>query len=242
MLPFNAFWDASRLDPDGEIDLSYSDDMGRNWVKGNGGRPLEPANLASARQAGHVEDKQWVAVNHIPGNKFQDHVYAAWSVFNSSATKVRMAVSRDRGAIYVARSTDAQTFSPFVQVTSVGLLPTGQLPNTTFRDGITENFAASPTYPGHLYLTYEDWNGTQMDVKFTQSTNGGSTRSEPVVVNDSANSATTDQFQRSVAAGPGGAVAVAFYDRRTACPNDASVLPQDLGRTNFLHRHLAAGV
>jgi len=36
-----------------------------------------------------------------------------------------------------------------------------------------------------------------------------------------------------VAAGPGGAVAVEFYDRRRACPNDASVLPADAGRTNF---------
>jgi hypothetical protein len=284
VLPFNSFFDATKLHPDGEIDLSYSDDMGRHWVKGNGGRPLEPPNNASAKQAGHVEDKQWVAVNHIVGNRFQDHVYAAWAVFNGSSSgqgiKVRMAVSRDRGVsfakavtisppsqvgaavtfvypeidaagnvyvavvsfppngtsstIYVARSTDdAQTFSPFVPVTSVGTLPTGQLPNTTFRDGITENFSASPTYPGHLYLTYEDWDGTQMDVKFTQSTDGGSTWSKPVVVNDAASSATTDQFQPSVAAGPGGAVAIAFYDRRAACPTDKGVLPQDVGRTNF---------
>src|SRR6266516_315940 len=171
MLPFNSFFDATKLHPDGEIDMSYSDDLGRHWVKGNGGQPLEPPNNASAKQAGHVEDKQWVAVNHTPGNKFQDHVYAAWSVFNGTATKVRIAVSRDRGVsfakavtisppsqvgaavtyvypeidaagnvyvavvsfppngtsstIYVARSTDdAQTFSPFVPVTSVGLLPT----------------------------------------------------------------------------------------------------------------------
>ena len=58
-------------------------------------------------------------------------------------------------------------------------------------------------------------------------------RSTPVVVNDAPNSATTDQFQPSVAAGSGGAVAIAFYDRRAACPKDASVLPQDVGRTNF---------
>src|SRR6266516_3136742 len=100
ILPFNAFWDASRLHPDGEIDVSYSDDLGRTWVKGNGGRPLEPPNNASAKQAGHVEDKQWVAVNHIVGNQFQDHVYAAWAVFNGSSAgggiKVRMAVLRDR--------------------------------------------------------------------------------------------------------------------------------------------------
>jgi hypothetical protein len=284
MLPFNAFWDASRLHPDGEIDVSYSDDMGRHWVQGNGGRPLEPPNNASARQLGHVEDKQWIAVNHIPGDEFQDHVYAAWAVFNGQATKVRMAVSRDRGLtfdkavtisppsqvsaavtsvypeidaagnvyvalvsyppnggaskIYVARSTDdARTFSRFVPVTTPNLIPTSGLPNTRFRDGIVESFAASPTYPGHLYLTYEDWDSTpgQMDVKFTQSTDGGSTWSTPVVVNDNADApgVPTDQFQPSIAAGPGGAVAIEFYDRRQACPNDASVLPADVGRTNF---------
>jgi hypothetical protein len=100
MLPFNAFWDATRLHPDGEIDLSYSDDMGRHWVKGNGGKALEPPNNASAKQVGHVEDKQWVAVNHIVGNPFQDHVYAAWAVFNGQSIKVRMAVSRDRGQTF----------------------------------------------------------------------------------------------------------------------------------------------
>jgi hypothetical protein len=36
-----------------------------------------------------------------------------------------------------------------------------------------------------------------------------------------------------VAAGPGGAVAVAFYDRREACPSDSSILLADQGRTNF---------
>jgi hypothetical protein len=28
-------------------------------------------------------------------------------------------------------------------------------------------------------------------------------------------------------------VAVAFYDRRLACPNDPSILPADVGKTNF---------
>ncbi len=287
MLPFNAFWDASKLHPDGEIDVSYSDDLGQTWVKGNGGKALEPPNNASARQSGHVEDKQWIAVNHIPGNEFQDHVYAAWAVFNGSSAgggiKVRMAVSRDRGqtfdkavtisppsqvgagatfvypeidaagdvyvavvsfppsgkkssTIYVARSSDdARTFTPFVPITTVTIVPGEVLPNTRFRDGITESFAASPTYPGHLYLTYEDWDGTQMDVKFTQSTDGGLTWSPSVVVNDNfdAPGPATDQFQPSIAAGPDGAVAIEFFDRRQACPDDPSVLPADLGRTNF---------
>src|SRR5437879_7935381 len=94
--------------------------------------------------------------------------------------------------IYVARSTnDAQTFSPFVPVTTVSTIPTAGLPNTRFRDGITESFSASPTYAGHLYLTYEDWDPVrgQMDVKFTQSTDRGLTWSAPVVVNDNVDSA-----------------------------------------------------
>src|SRR6266851_5695117 len=276
VLPFNSFFDATRLHPDGEIDISYSDDMGRHWVKGNGGVPLEPPNNASALQLGHVEDKQWVAVNHIVGNKFQDHVYAAWAVFNGQSIKVRMAVSRDRGqtfakaptisapsdvgpgatyvypeidaagnlyvsvvsfppnggshTIYVARSADdGRTFSAFVPVTTVSIPPGEVYPNTRFRSGIVENFAASPTYPNHLYLTYEDWDPVagQADVKFTQSTNGGATWTTPAVVNDNTDApgAPTDQFQPSVAA--------AFYDRRQACPNDPSVLPADVGRTNF---------
>ena len=283
-LPFNAFWGGSTLHPDGAIDVSYSDDMGQHWVKGNGGQDLEQSPNASARQVGHVEDKQWIAVNDIVGSPNQDHVYAMWSVFNSSTTKIRIAVSRDRGqtfskpvtvtapsqtgpsntyiypsvdaagtlyiafasfpqpaktdtaTLYVSHSSDdGQTFAPFVPAATVDTLPAPSLPNTTFRDGITENFTASPTYPGHLYLTYENWDGTQMDVKFTQSTDGGSTWSAPVTVNDNTDAAgvPTDQFQPSVAAGPGGAVAVAFYDRRQACPNDPSILPADRGRTNF---------
>jgi hypothetical protein len=288
MLPYNSFFDATKLHPDGEIDISYSDDLGRTWVQGNGGVPLEPPNNASAKQAGHVEDKQWVAVNHIAGNPFQDHVYAAWAVFNGASPgqgiKVRMAVSRDRGqtfakpvtitppsqvsagatyvipqidaagtvyvsvvsfppngsrsTIYVARSTDdARTFSAFVPITTVDMAPDGVLPNTRFRDGITESFAASPTYPNHLYLTYEDWDTAtgQMDVKFTQSTDGGRTWTTPAVVNDNADApgAPTDQFQPSVAAGPDGAVAVVFYDRRNPCPSDPSILAADVGRANF---------
>jgi hypothetical protein len=287
-LPFNAFWEGG-LHPNGAIDVSYSDDMGRHWIRGNGGNDLEPNNNQTSLASGHVEDKQWVAVNHISGHVWHDHVYAAWTVYNGVASglgnaKLRIAVSRDRGqtfakaitltkpgetsstneyvqlsidaagnlyvalassehnsrggtyTMYVARSTDdGQSFGPFVAVAQAAIIPTCCLANTRFRDGIEESFAASPTYPGHLYLAYEDYNtaaGT-FDVKFTQSTDGGLTWSTPTVVNDNPNPLATDQFQPEVAAGPNGAVAVAFYDRRSACPNDPSILPADRGRTNF---------
>jgi hypothetical protein len=140
--------------------------------------------------------------------------------------------------IYVARSTDdGRSFGPFMPITTATVPPGEVYPNTRFRSGIIENFAASPTYAGHLYLTYEDWDsaGRQSDVKFTQSTDGGEHWTPPVVVNDNVDppGTPTDQFQPSVAAGPGGAVAVAFYDRRRPCPHDQSILPADVGRTNF---------
>ena len=231
-LPFNAFWEGG-LHPNGAIDLSYSDDLGLHWIKGNGGQDLEHNNNQTSLTLGHVEDKQWVAVNHIAGNRFQDHVYAMWTTFNGSNGngKIRIAVSRDRGQtfskavtitppgtttpattyvypsvgsdgtlyvafvggfdtknknrvghVYVTKSIDdGKTFGPFVEAATPGENPDGFLPNTNFRDGIIENFAASPTYPGHLYLTYEDWDFAdgQFDVKFTQSTDGGSTWSDP---------------------------------------------------------------
>ena len=87
-------------------------------------------------------------------------------------------------------------------------------------------------------MAYEDWDATagQFDVRFVQSTDGGASWSTPIKVNDNAESSAlgyTDQFQPSIAAGPNGAVAIAFYDRRAACPNDNSVLAADVGRANF---------
>jgi hypothetical protein len=280
-LPFNAFWEGG-LHPNGAIDLSYSDDLGLHWVKGNGGRDLEPNNNQTSLTLGHVEDKQWVAVNHIPGNRFQDHVYAMWTTFNGAAGngKIRLAVSRDRGQtfskavtitmpgattpattyvypsvgvdgtlyvayvggfdttnknrvghVYVTRSTDdGVTFEEPVEAATPGENPDGFLPNTLFRDGIIEHFAASPTHPGHVYLTYEDWDGQQFDVKLRQSIDGGRTWGPVMQVNDA--SSTGDQFQSSVAAGPDGAVAIAFYDRRARCPSDPSILPEHRGDAN----------
>ena len=277
-LPFNAFWGGSTLHPDGAIDVSYSDDMGQHWVKGNGGHDLEKSPNSSVMQGAHVEDKQWIAVNDIVGSPFQDHVYSTWDVIDDGGIiKIRVAVSRDRGqtfskpitltspsqsgpinnsgytsidaagnvylayesdpangvgpsSVFVTRSTDdGVDWGPFVQAAT--FTPQDPLPNTTFRVGIPLSFAASPTYPGHLYVAYESWNGTSMDVFFTQSTDGGLTWSTPVKVNDNTNAA--DEFQPQIAAGSNGAVAMAFYDRRSSCPNDPSVLPANVGRTNF---------
>ena len=230
-LPFNAFWEGD-LHPNGAIDISYSDDLGRHWVKGNGGQPSSSPTMPRRACLGHVEDKQWVAVNHFPGNRFQDHVYAAWATFNGAADQdpagglratagrpsrkaititrppdrpghdVRLPGGRRGGQRLRRRSASSTARTGTASRRLRGPLdrrrrhlrrrlsrprrrrprPDGCLPNTNFRDGILENFAASPTYPGHLYLVYEDWDAPgQFDVKFTQSTDGGLTWSTPVV-------------------------------------------------------------
>jgi hypothetical protein len=284
MLPFNAF--DTNLHPDGEITVSSSDDLGAHWVTDNGGQALEQVPNATSLQLGHVEDKQWVAVNHYPGNRFQDHVYATWDVIDGnvgSTVKLRMAVSRDRGQtfsrartivsssidqlrdqfsqpavdpsgdlyvayanigtktnvadFFVTKSTDdGQTFGTPVQAGSGSTIgvASGRVTNTTFRDGIPFAFAVSQDHPGHLYLAYNDFNGTQYNVFLVQSTDGGQTWSKPAPVNDDIDSGrVADHFQPAVAAGPGGAVAVGFYDRRANCPTDGSIIPQDQGRSNF---------
>jgi hypothetical protein len=279
-LPFNAYWGGG-LHPNGAIDLSYSDDLGLHWFTGNGGNPLEPDNNQTSLTLGHVEDKEWVAVDHFPGSPYRDHVYAMWTTFNGSAGngKIRLAVSRDRGRtfdkpititppgvttpattyvypsvgrdgtlyvafvggfdttnknrvghVYVTSShDDGRTFGPFVEAATPIENPNGSFPNTSFRDGIIENFTASPTYAGHVYLTYEDWVDGRSRVRFRQSTDGGLTWS---LVEDASDAQAGDQFQPSVAAGPNGAVAVAFYDRRARCPDDPSILPAHRGAAN----------
>ena len=71
---------------------------GPHWVKGNGGKALDSTNNQTSLTLGHVEDKEWIAVNHIVGNAHQDHVYAMWTTFNgaSGGSKIMVAVSRDR--------------------------------------------------------------------------------------------------------------------------------------------------
>jgi hypothetical protein len=275
-LPFNAYW--TNLHPNGAIGAVYSDDLGKTWTVANQGKFVEFLSNQSSFAFGGFEDKQWVAVNHVPGSVNQDHVYAMWSIFNGDAVKLRESVSRDRGQhfsapvtitmpsqtgpsttyvypsidavgtlyvalaafpaasgsvdadIYVTKSTDdGFTFSPWVKVARAHGNP-GNFSNGNFRDGILENFAASQTFPGHLYVTYEDWNNGQMDVRLSESIDGGLTwKSRPL---QDPGLASTDQFQPSVATGPNGAVAVAWYDRRASCPGGRSIVPSNVGATN----------
>ncbi len=137
--------------------------------------------------------------------------------------------------VWLLKSTDGgQTFTGPTLAAQFRFVTAAALPNTTFRDGISYNMSVNPTN-GHVLLALEVQGDSGIDVQLTESTDGGQTFSEPIFVNDAATvHDSTDQFQPTVAAGPNGTVAVAFYDRRLACPTgDVNILPQDQGRTNF---------
>jgi len=137
--------------------------------------------------------------------------------------------------VWLLKSTDGgETFSGPTLATTFRFVTAAALPNTTFRDGISYNMAVNPAN-GHVLLALEVQSDNGIDVQLAESTDGGHTFSAPIFVNDPSTQLDgTDQFQPTVAAGPDGTVAVAFYDRRLACPtNDPNILPADQGRANF---------
>jgi len=137
--------------------------------------------------------------------------------------------------VWLLKSTDGgQTFTGPTLATTFRFVTAAALPNTTFRDGISYNMAVSPA-DGHVLLALEVQSDNGIDVQLTESRDGGHTFSPPIFVNDASTVQDgTDQFQPTVAASPSGTVAVAFYDRRLACPaGDPNILPADQGQTNF---------
>jgi hypothetical protein len=134
------------------------------------------------------------------------------------------------GGFQVVVSHDnGQTWSkPGQQVTtSVG--PTPYLPDT-FRDGTPYSMTVNPAN-GNLLLAYENYDRSlpKGNIWLTQSADEGKTWAKPVQVNDPATAG--DTFQQKVFAASNGEFAVAFYDRRLACPaNDP--IAGNVGRLN----------
>jgi hypothetical protein len=111
--------------------------------------------------------------------------------------------------------------------TSVG--PTPYLPDT-FRDGTPYSMTVNPAN-GRLLLAFENYDRSlpKGNIWLTQSADEGKTWSKAIQVNDP--SAPGDTFQQKVFAAPNGDFAIAFYDRRLACPpNDP--LTANIGHTN----------
>ncbi len=128
--------------------------------------------------------------------------------------------------IMMRRSTDlGATFGAPVAVTTLGTSIgfNGDLALTGTRHGdVSASGFRSNTFPhaainpvsGHLYVTYADnpAGADKADVFFVQSTDGGTTWSSPLRVNDDAT--TTDQWMPTIAVTPDGSSLGIFYDSR----------------------------
>jgi hypothetical protein len=91
--------------------------------------------------------------------------------------------------------------------------------NTTFRAAFGEAFAVGPRKVGRFYPLYAVFeqsglSGTRLFMR--GSFDGGKHWSRAIQVNDASGGG--DALQPNVAVAPNGTVAVAFYDRRLACP------------------------
>jgi hypothetical protein len=279
VLAYNAYW-GSVKQPNGNVYSVYSDDAGRTWRPGNGGRPVEAGPELSVESTTYL-DKPWITANQHPSDPRVGHLYGAWVLFKGDGAEIHTAVSRDHGrswtkpktvptpqklgpsnpwpmvavgadgvvhlsyvsygkpsadgssapaTLWSARSRDdGRTWSGFSRVAKTTAVGSSTLPGTKLHRSIVQYLAVSPDRPGRLYVAWNRLRHKQVDVMVSASRNNGRTWSRPRRVNNDHGS--RHQFSATVAAGPRGAVAVAFYDLRARCPrHDPAILPADRGR------------
>lgn len=129
--------------------------------------------------------------------------------------------------MYIQKSTDGgNTWSSQVAIGTAALAPDtcgdyyGTLPNTCVRLSNIPSIGidnSGGTRNGQLYVTDYNWNGANVVVQVTSSTDGGTTWSAPVPVGDSG--AKNDQFFPWLTVDASGNVGVSWFDRRNDTNN-----------------------
>jgi PKD repeat protein len=127
-------------------------------------------------------------------------IYVAW--FNYDTGGVRMAKSTNGG----------QSFGTPFPVASVDEIPS-PLPGGDFRDNSFPT-AAVDLNTGYVYVAWSDYRNLDADIYFTRSTNGGTSWSEPVRINDDPLSNDAHQFFPWMDVSPNGNIYVGWFDSR----------------------------
>jgi BNR/Asp-box repeat protein len=121
------------------------------------------------------------------------HVFVTFETFNGSTDAVVFSVSIDGGASFTSR-----------QIASVQDIPS-PLPGATFRDDSFPTLALDGT-TATLHVVWSNWNGSNADVVYMRSIDGGADWSKPVTIGGGAG----DQFFPWIAAGNGKVFATWF--------------------------------
>jgi hypothetical protein len=142
-----------------------------------------------------------------------DHtVYVAYWDGSATPERLQLARSTNQGQTF----TTVGTIATLTTTGSDGDLGITTATGQAVRSNAFPQVAVNPQNPSILYAVFNDKGtaaGDKADVFFTESTDGGSTWSAPVKVNDDAT--TTDQWQPGLAVTPDGThVGVFWYDRR----------------------------
>jgi hypothetical protein len=95
VLAFNAFWGTVKQ-PNGNVYSVYSDDAGRTWKPGNGGRPVDAGPELSVDSTTFL-DKPWITANQNASDPRRGHLYGAWVLFKGDGAEIHTAVSRNHG-------------------------------------------------------------------------------------------------------------------------------------------------
>lgn len=213
--------------PNGQsfIAFSRSTDGGRTW---------SPPRPLSRRDRTFLVGFSTLAVG--PAGE----VYVAWFDAHSPGP-----------AFVVAKSTDGGASFSRTVVTLRSPRITRSLLNGTFDVGLQPSLAVDTSGGPHrgtvylaVHLAPEESDRGALDVYLLRSTDGGTTWSPPLRVNDDATP--TDQWQPSVAVAPDGTVGVAWYDRRNDPVNNALIdvylaTSRDGGHTFSANRRVTTG-
>jgi Neuraminidase (sialidase) len=195
---------------DSQISVSHSRDGGKTWVSKLVGTRERFPNVAQFSDLAVGADGT---------------VYVTWQrcrangpASDCGGTTARMVISK---------STDGgDTWSTPILITTANLVPDtcfcafyGSLPNTSERvaniPAIAVDNSTRPT-AGNLYVVFYHWTGTQMQVRVTTSSDGGTTWGTPVNVSTSTSG---DQFFPWINLASNGRIAVTWLDRRNDAAN-----------------------
>jgi hypothetical protein len=133
-------------------------------------------------------------------------LYVSWGFIldaNDVVSKFRFDKSTDGGVTFGVD----KTLFPITNITE----------DPYFRTGLGLAMDADRSngpYRGYIYIVFHDGRNGDADILFVRSTDGGTTWSAPIRVNDDPIGIGADQWQPALAVDPLGRVIVTFYDRR----------------------------